>query len=167
MPQKKFQQLFRFFHLNNNSKQVPYGQTGHDKLFKVRKLLDLLSPLFESEFEMHQSGTIDEAMIPFKGRLRFKQYMKDKPTKWGIKIFILADASTGYGVIPFKISHFQPPSHIDHLGLCSKNYYRLLWIPNERILSYSVQLKLIWKLRPFKIRVPRPLSDNSVKQWRL
>ena len=96
MPQKKFQQLFRFFHLNDNSKQVPYGQTGHDKLFKVRKLLDLLSPLFESEFEMHQSCTIDEAMIPFKGRLRFKQYMKDKPTKWGIKVFILADAPTGY-----------------------------------------------------------------------
>ncbi len=36
--------------------------------------------------------TIDEAMIPFKGRLRFKQYMKDKPTKWGIKVFVLADA---------------------------------------------------------------------------
>ncbi|NKC02320.1 MAG: hypothetical protein GKR90_27990 [Pseudomonadales bacterium] len=24
--------------------------------------------------------------MPFKGRLRFKQYMKDKPTKWGIKV---------------------------------------------------------------------------------
>ena len=62
---------------------------------------------------------------------------------------------------------FQPPSHIDHLGLCSKIYYWLLWIPNERIPSYSVQLKLIWKLRPFKIWVPRPLFDNLFKRWRL
>ncbi len=96
MPPKKFEQLFRFFHLNDNDKHVPYGQAGHDKLFKVRKLLDLLCPLFESEFEMHRACTIDEAMIPFNGRLRFKQYMKDKPTKWGIKVLVLADAPTGY-----------------------------------------------------------------------
>ena len=35
-------------------------------------------------------------MIPFKGRLSFKQYMKDKPTKWGIKVFTLSDATNGY-----------------------------------------------------------------------
>ena len=31
-------------------------------------------------------------MIPFKGRLSFKQYMKDKPVKHGIKVFVLAMA---------------------------------------------------------------------------
>ena len=41
-------------------------------------------------------GPVDEAMIPYKGRLRFKQYMKDKPTKWGIKAFVLSDARNGY-----------------------------------------------------------------------
>ena len=35
-------------------------------------------------------------MIPFKVRLGIKQYMKDKPTKWGIKVFALAYAKTGY-----------------------------------------------------------------------
>jgi len=35
-------------------------------------------------------------MIPFKSRLGFKQYMKDKPTKWGIKVFVLADSKSGY-----------------------------------------------------------------------
>ena len=42
---------------------------------------------------MHQQCSVDEAMIPFKGRLAFNQYMKDKPTKWGIKVFVLADAT--------------------------------------------------------------------------
>ena len=45
---------------------------------------------------MHQQCSVNEAMIPFKGRLAFKQYMKDKPTKWGIKVFVLADATNGY-----------------------------------------------------------------------
>ena len=80
-------------HLTDNNNEV---QIGFDKLFKVRKLLDLLCLLFESDFNMHQSCTIDEAMIPFKDRLKFKQYMKDKPTKWGIKVFVLANSQTGY-----------------------------------------------------------------------
>ena len=63
---------------------------------KVRKFLDLIVPLFESEYSTQENVSIDEAMIPFKGRLRFKQYMKDKPTKWGIKVFVLADATNGY-----------------------------------------------------------------------
>ena len=96
MSKNRFHQLWLFLHLSNNNNAIPYGEVGHDKLFKVRKLLDMLCPLFESEFEMHQSCAIDEAMIPFKGRLIFKQYMKDKPTKCGITVFVLADSPTGY-----------------------------------------------------------------------
>ena len=92
----RFEQIFRCLHLNNNANQIPTGQPSHDHLFKVRKLLDIIVPQFESEYEMHQQCTIDEAMIPFKGRLGFKQYLKDKPTKWGIKVFVLADATNGY-----------------------------------------------------------------------
>lgn len=39
---------------------------------------------------------VDEAMIPFKGHLGFKQYMKDKPTNWRVKAFVLSDANNGY-----------------------------------------------------------------------
>lgn len=32
-------------------------------------------------------------MVPFKGQLNIKQYVKNKPKKWGIKIFVLAGQS--------------------------------------------------------------------------
>ncbi|CAI8040221.1 PiggyBac transposable element-derived protein 4 [Geodia barretti] len=35
-------------------------------------------------------------MIGFKGRLVFIQYLPKKPTKWGMKAYVLADSSTGY-----------------------------------------------------------------------
>ncbi len=44
-------------------------------------LLDLVIPKFESVYTLHKELSLDEAMIKFRGRLGFKQYMKDKPTK--------------------------------------------------------------------------------------
>ena len=38
---------------------------------------------------------VDEAMIKFQGRSSLKQYMPLKPTKWGIKVWILADSYNG------------------------------------------------------------------------
>ena len=35
-------------------------------------------------------------MIKFKGRLGFRQYLPSKPTKWGIKLWALCEAITGY-----------------------------------------------------------------------
>ena len=62
-----------------------YSQPGYDALFKVRKYSDLITPNLESEYNPHEPLSVDEAMIPFKGRLGFKQYMKDKPTK-GVRV---------------------------------------------------------------------------------
>lgn len=35
---------------------------------------------------------VDEAVIPFKGRLAIKVRMPDKPVKFGVKFFVLCDA---------------------------------------------------------------------------
>lgn len=37
--------------------------------------------------------SIDEQIIPFKGRSPLKQYMKSKPHKWGYKVFTRAGVS--------------------------------------------------------------------------
>ena len=35
-------------------------------------------------------------MIPTKNKFGFKQYIKDKTIKWGIKTFILCESNSGY-----------------------------------------------------------------------
>ena len=85
-----FRQLLRCFHVNAVDPSLVTRTPNYDRLYKVRKLLDLVFPLFESAYTTHKELSIDEAMIPYKGCLRFKQYMKDKPTKWGIKLLSLA-----------------------------------------------------------------------------
>ena len=73
MPLVRFQQIWRFLHLNDSSKQVSHGEHGYDALFKVRPLLDLVCPRLESEYNPHEYMSVDEAMIKFKGRLASHQ----------------------------------------------------------------------------------------------
>lgn len=37
-------------------------------------------------------------MVKSRHRSGIRQYIKDKPTKWGIKLWVLADSSNGYTV---------------------------------------------------------------------
>ena len=68
----------------------------HDKMHKIRFILDTVRSSFMLEYTPHREVTVDEAMVPFKVRLSFKQYMKDKPVKFGIKLWVAADAVTSY-----------------------------------------------------------------------
>jgi hypothetical protein len=51
---------------------------------------------FQLRYHPHCKMTVDKAMIPFKGWHDIKQYMKEKPTKWKFKVWVLAcpDAMT-------------------------------------------------------------------------
>ena len=63
---------------------------------KIQPLLDRLLPAFQSAFSPSQEVSIDEAIISFRGRVSFRQYLKGKPNPWGIKAFVLAGSKTGY-----------------------------------------------------------------------
>ena len=72
------------------------GERGHDPLFKLRPFLTHLINNFKASYTLNREVSVDESMIGFKGRLNFIQYMPKKPTKWGIKAYVLSDAHTGY-----------------------------------------------------------------------
>ena len=91
-----FTLIMKFIHLNDNEKYVSRGQPGHDPIFKLRPFLDGLLANFQRLYTPGREISIDEQMISFKGRLSFLQYMPKKPTKWGMKAFVLADSRTGY-----------------------------------------------------------------------
>ena len=93
----RFTLLLRFLHLNDNSRYIPKGQPGHNPLYKIRPFMDALIQNFQHTYIPGRELFLDESMIGFKGRLGFVQYMPKKPTKWGLKAFVLADGVTGYG----------------------------------------------------------------------
>lgn len=49
-----------------------------------------------ANYNPHQNVSVDEAMVKFRGRLAFRQYMPAKPTKYGIKVWMRSDPENGY-----------------------------------------------------------------------
>lgn len=63
---------------------------------KVKNVVDYLRERFFMFFVPLFESSIDESTIAFKGRVVFKCYNKDKPIKWGLKVFVLSDSRSGY-----------------------------------------------------------------------
>ena len=87
---------------------------------------------------MHEPVSIDEAIIPFKGRLSFKQYIKNKPVKWGIKAFVLSDAINGYVYRLQVYTGKGMETNQPEIGLCSRVVLDLLsGLENTGLVIYT------------------------------
>ena len=60
---------------------------------KVRTIVNMIRERFNSVYYPPENLTIDESLVLYKGRLLFKQYIKSKRSRFGIKMFELATAS--------------------------------------------------------------------------
>lgn len=87
--------LFGNFYLNDNALQPDRGDFNYDKLYNLRPFLDSLLHYYSFYYKMHDTISIDESMICFKGRSSICQYMPKKPIKWGYKLWTWEDI-TGY-----------------------------------------------------------------------
>ena len=86
MSVNRFENLKRYFHIADNSTMPKQGEANFDKLYKVRPMLEsLVSKCRDVPQEQYHS--IDEQMIPTKGRSSLRQYLPKKPHKWGIKVW--------------------------------------------------------------------------------
>ena len=92
----RFLEIHRFLHFVDNSGLPSYGQPKYSKLQKIKPILEYISDKFENLFIPGQDISIDEAMVKYKGRSSLKQYMPKKPIKRGFKIWMRADAQSGF-----------------------------------------------------------------------
>lgn len=96
MGRNRFLLILSNFHINDNSAAPKKGQPEYDPLYKLRPLMNTLSARFQKAYQPAENITIDEGMCKFRGRLVFKQYMPQKPTKYGIKLYMLSESKSGY-----------------------------------------------------------------------
>ena len=86
----RFEEILSLLHVNDNQLQSVNGTEGYDRLYKVRPLLTNINRNFSNCAQLEKFMAIDEQIIPFKGRHSLKVYMRNKPKKWGYKVWALA-----------------------------------------------------------------------------
>lgn len=99
MSRNRFNSIMRYLKFCDEQVDKPAvepGQPGYDKLYKVRRFLSMLLPKYEREWISSQWLAIDEQIIPYRGRVGFRQFIANKPNRFGIKVWAMADAKTGY-----------------------------------------------------------------------
>ncbi|KAM9857643.1 piggyBac transposable element-derived protein 4-like [Aulostomus maculatus] len=100
MTRARFEAILWSLHLSNpnedeeNDRKKDTG--GYDRLFKIKPLYTDIVSACRTHFQPYRNISINERIVASKARIGFKQHMKDKPMKWGYKLFVLTDASTAY-----------------------------------------------------------------------
>lgn len=78
----RFNDLKKYIHFNNNSRRVTNrDDPSYDQYYKVRPFLNILRDAC-LQLEPKEKVSIDEQMIPYKGKNSLRQYILKKPKKW-------------------------------------------------------------------------------------
>lgn len=94
----RWEQILRCLHLVDNANIIrDVKQPGFDRIAKTRWLLDNFSAVSEAIYNLEREITVDECVIPYKGRNCFiRQFMKNKPSRFGIKLWMLASSKSRF-----------------------------------------------------------------------
>ncbi|KAF2886413.1 hypothetical protein ILUMI_19761, partial [Ignelater luminosus] len=68
--------MLNFWHFSNNEEAPP-----EDRIYKVRTLIEMLVQRYKEIMKPDRRIAVDESMVPFRGRLKFRQYLPLKKHK--------------------------------------------------------------------------------------
>lgn len=142
-----------------------------DKLAPIRDLFESFVGNCKNNFSLSEYTTLDEMLEAFRGRCSFRQYMPNKPAKYGIKVFALVCSKTFYTSNmeiyagtqpngPFKVCNstesvakrlIQPISKTGR-NVTMDNWYTS--IPLVRDLLYDHRLTFVGTVKKNKAEIP-------------
>lgn len=67
-----------------------------DNLASIWRIWEKFLQACSNSYSPGENITTDEMMEPFRGRCKFRVYMKSKPWRYGIKIYATVDSRTFY-----------------------------------------------------------------------
>ncbi|XP_013139283.1 PREDICTED: piggyBac transposable element-derived protein 4-like isoform X2 [Papilio polytes] len=88
--------LMKFLHFVDNSTIDTDSHGAERKLAKIKPLLDNLNNKFQEVYAPRRELSLDESLLLWKGRLSWKQCIRSKAARFGIKSYDLCEAATGY-----------------------------------------------------------------------
>ncbi|XP_046674842.1 uncharacterized protein LOC124363627 [Homalodisca vitripennis] len=96
MSQRRFHTLVQGIRFDDKASRA--YRKARDNLAPIREIFEEFVRQCQASYNVGAFATIDEMLEPFRGRCHFRQYIANKPAKYGIKIYAVTDSKTFYTV---------------------------------------------------------------------
>ena len=93
---ERFSAIMAMLHVVDPTTEEEEVNNPNYKLRHVQSFVEYIKGKCTSLYQPRQNVAIDERMVKSRHRSGIRQYVRNKPTKWGIKLWVLADSSNGY-----------------------------------------------------------------------
>lgn len=162
----RFEQILAF--LRFDDRDTRQQRASNDKFVPFRSLWNAFVENCRRNYHVSAYVTIDEQLIPFRGRCGFCQYMPSKPDKYGMKLFLMCDVETAYtfnglpyvgregnercvGLAESVVTKLAEPLHKSGINITTDN-----WFTSSRLATalLSKQITLLGTVRKNKQEVP-------------
>lgn len=175
---KRFREIMRFIRFDD--KDTRSVRRAKDKFAPIRDVFDIIVANLKRSYSPGDNITIDEQLVPFRGRCAFKQYLPSKPDKYGLKIFWACDSQNWYPLNAIPYLGRERSSSSKNVGIATqtvmdlcKPYYntnRTVTFDNF-FTSYKLaeqlrsnKLTCIGTIRKNKTFIPPEFADTKRRQ---
>lgn len=174
MSRNRFEILLRMIHFADNS-----ADHNNGKLYKINPLVEMLVQSFKSLYIPEEYVCVDETLLPFRGRLGFRQFIKNKRHKYGVKLFKLCSGSgytynlsiyAGKNVDNRKTTPFDVVVLLTNdllqegRTVVTDNWYTSIQLANKML---DAETHLIGTVRKNRKGIPKEVITKKLKQGEL
>ena len=90
-----FLTIFKYLRFDEKPNRIRSGPRA-DKFAPIRQVFEHFANQCQKKYTCKFSLTVDEQLMPLKSRCSFVTFIPNKPDKYGVKFWILADVETKY-----------------------------------------------------------------------
>ncbi|CAJ0961271.1 unnamed protein product [Ranitomeya imitator] len=126
----RFEGIQKILHFSDNAQCPPRDDPKFDRLYKIWPMIEHFSRTFAEAYTPQRDIAIDESLVHFKGRLKFRQYLLSNRSRYGTKLYKLCKSTSGYThrfrVYEGKDTKINPPECPPILGVSGKIVWEFL-----------------------------------------
>jgi hypothetical protein len=133
MSGRKFFTILRYLHCCPAVNQQGSTAADYNPAYKVAELRDYLEDRYKRLFFPGQQLSLDKTLLRAFGRIKFKVCIVSKAARYGIKIYVITDARTGYVL---RVLTYTGKSTYTTTGDVQENPLKIVQIVNKLVETF-------------------------------
>lgn len=147
-----------------------------DPFTHIRDIWEMLIAQCRQNYVPGTNVTIDEQLLAFRGRCKFRMYIPNKPAKYGVKLVMMCDSGTKYmidctpylgkgsdtGGVPlgeFFVKELTRSIHGTNRNVTMDNWFTSVPLA-KKLLQQPYKLTIVGTLRANKREIPEEMKNN-------